>query len=593
MTAFEKLFPILVLLLTLAAAAVLFFALRIERRLAARKRVNLSNYREKNYLFYITRDFPVAVSAAAASLFALVMAILALCNPVLRLYAVVLVLLVAVNGASAYFALTRTKFTRDLRIFDAYYVKVADMLGGKARTEMDLDVCTRRVGELRTKLDTSIGDFNRNLTEPISGDFLPTLFAPLDEMIASFRVEIERFSVEIEADFNRALAEFLETEQEPTLRVVPMRSFDELTVDDLLAEVKTSYAARVTELVIAQVTHGSVPNAAALGNIMKLFHSLGIRVDNETLARFLRAAAVYDDRAALATLLYANKQIPVATVREVLIPEEMEWAFAPGMAAAFNARELAAVLSDLLTADRATMCYVLLSQFGAAQRGILEEALAAAKSAGVKNAAVRQAKAFRLILGTEYAVGNSGSIHENVALMLHEHAEQIGLPTATRERLAEIVREESYMQCAEELASLYGKVAARLSPLCESATRVLLQYVMDATKGEELLDERRLVALLGEYRFTQSAGELAVLRALVAGLLLCTSQDDEVKSAVTSELSALPTAANAKGDAATQGRGELAYLIEHEGAALRAVLYRSERERCTLDRVIQICNGEE
>ena len=30
-----------------------------------------------------------------------------------------------------------------------------------------------------------------------------------------------------------------------------------------------------------------------------------------------------------------------------------------------------------------------------------------------------------------------------------------------------------------------------------------------------------------------------------------------------------------------------------ERAALRAVLYRAERERCTLDRVIQICNGEE
>ncbi len=589
MTNFEKLLPFLVAALVVGCAVVLWFALRVEQRLAARKKVTLENYREKNHLFYITRDFPVAVTAGALALCSLVLGVIALCNPVIRPYAVALLLLTAVDAGAVYFTLTRTKFARDLRVFDAYYVKVADMLAGKARTEMDLEICTRRVSELRARLIGTIADFNRNLTEQISDEFCPELFAPLDAMIAEYKVETLRFAAEIEADFNRALAEFLQTEQEPALRVVPVRSFDEGTVDDLLAEVKTAYASRVTELVIGQVSRGAVADAKALGNIMKLFHTLGVKVDAETLARFLRAAAVFEDRTELATLLYGNKQITAQTVCELLIPEDMEWAFAPGMAGAFNARELTAIISALLAADRAAMCYLLLSQMTAEQKQILEEALASF-AGKEQNAAVRQAKAFRLILGTEYAVGNMASVFENLALMLDANREDLGLTADEQASITEIVREGCFMAKRREIGALYTKATKRGAALCESATRVLLQYIMDPTEQSELFDERRLVALFGEYRFTLSFADLSVLRALVGGCLLCTTEDEGVRAAVAEELTSMPylLTPDTNEEMRAFGARLLAALAEQEIARLRAVIYRTESERLTLDRVLAL-----
>ena len=145
MTLFEKLIPFLVIAFSLGTGATLFFALRTEARLAARREINLENYREKSFLFYITRDYPVAIVGGAFGIASLVCGVIALCKPVSRLYAISLVLLLLVNAAVVYLSLTRNKFGRDIRIFDAYYVQVEHLLKNKARTQSDITVCRNRV----------------------------------------------------------------------------------------------------------------------------------------------------------------------------------------------------------------------------------------------------------------------------------------------------------------------------------------------------------------------------------------------------------------------------------------------------------------
>ncbi len=601
MTVFEIILPFLVLALALLSGVVLFFALRVEKQLADRKKINLANYREKNHLFYITRDLPVAVFAGAVSALALVLTILALINPVIRIYAIALVFLLGVNGASAYFSLSRPKFTRDIRVFDAYYVRVDDMLAGKARTQSDIDACQYRVSELAKKLGGMLSGFNENLTVPINGGFLGELFTPIRRMLREFEEEIERFSGAIEEDFNRAIAAFLQNGEEPELQVVPVRALDEGTVDDLLAKIKTAYAARVGSMVIDQVNSGAVADARALGNIMTLFHKLGIKVDPETLARFLRAGAAFKDREVLAEMLYNNRQIPAQTVREVLIPEGMEWAFVPGMVAAFNTRELGAILTDLLAGDHSNMCYLLLSRFTGAHRAVLETALRAERErtdAAPLNTAARQAKAFLLILGTDYAVGNSANLHENLAMMLYDRRTELGFNQAEQSRIVSIVKDQEFWQARTTIAEMYGDAVRYVAPLAESATRVLLQYVMDPVDKTGFLSPERVAALLGEYRFTLSHGELATLRALLGAWMLCSGADAAAKTAVLREFVTLPYALEAPStqddDAlACFGRRVLGHLAQKDRVRLRSVVYRTEQGRLALDGVRALCEKGE
>lgn len=597
MTSFESIMPILVLVLSLASAAALALALRMELRLAARREISLSNYRLKNSLFYITRDYPVAVIAGAVGVASLVFTVLALVNPVVRVYAIVLALLIAVNGAAVYFSLSRQKFNRDIRIFDAYYVQVEHLLRNKERTQNDITNCRKRVTELHDKLEQTINGFNRNLTQQISAAFLPELFAPVVKMLADYTQEIDRFSGAIEIDFNNALTQFLLDEVQPELRVVPLRTFDDVIADDLIAEIKTSYGAKVAEMVIAQVESGAVAGAKALGNVMTLLHELGVKLDNETLTRFMRAGAVFEDRAELAAMLYANRQISTSVVCDVMVPENWEWAFVGGMAGAFSAKGLTEILVAILANNRPTMCYLFLSQFDASLSSVLEEGLRrSAESApdSANNEATRQANAFRLILCSDYAVGNAGSVFENLAMMLFDHRQDLPFDEEERAIIEQIQRDHSYMAHRREIGTLYTKATTQAKPLLDSTTRVLLQYVMEPAADGSFLDPKRLVALLGEYRFTLSFAELAVLRMLVGGWILCCSSSEEAKCNVLRELEQLPAPvtyscklelANAK----EIGCALLSHLAQKERISLRPILYRTETQRVALDRVLALC----
>lgn len=596
MTSFEFMMPFLIIALTLASGAALFLALRAEYRLLCRKQIKLANYREKNYLFYITRDIPVAVVAGALAAILAVFTLIVLFNPVLRIYAIPMLLLAAVNGGVVYFSLSRRKYVRDIRIFDAYYVQVADLLSNKEQTLYNMEVCRKRVKELHGQLSGTLSSFNKNLTHPISAQFLSDLFAPIGKMVQEYMEEIDRFSLQIEHDFDSALALFLQNEEQPELKVVPLRDFDDATVDDLLAEIKSSYGTQIAGMVIQQVESGAVAGAVALGNIMTLLHGIGVKVNSETLTRFMRAAAVFKDRSALASVLYENQQIPTVMVREVMIPENWEWAFAPGMAAAYNNRQLTAILADLLAANRVKMSYLLLSQMDAAHAEVLDEALKTEKSrvgGGELNEAAKQTQAFALILGNEYAVGNTGSIFENIALMLYDRRAELDLSEEEEARVVEIVRNEAYMDARRELGILYTRVVRTWKPLCDSATRVLLQYIVNPPAGATIWSPERLAAVLGEYRFTLSFGEIAALRMLVGGWMLCHA-DEAVRAAVLQEFVSVPAVVPCSGTASkdemTQmGKQMLCHLLEKDRVHLRPLMYRTESTRQALDRVRVFC----
>lgn len=597
MTNFEFLMPFFLIALVLASGGVLFFALRAEYRLLCRKQIKLANYREKNNLFYVTRDIPVTVCAAAMALAVLVMTVVVLFNPVLRIYAIPLLLLGAVNGGVIYFSLSRQKYVRDIRIFDAYYVQVADLLDNKEHTLYNMELCRKRVKELHGRLSSTLASFNKNLTHPIPAQFLSDLFAPISQMVQEYMQEIDRFSREIERDFDHALELFLREEIQPELSVVPLRDFDEGTVDDLLGEIKTSYGTQIAGMVIKQVEAGAVTGAVALGNIMTLLHGIGVNVDSPTLTRFMRSAAVFKDRTALASVLYENKQIPAVMVREVMIPEGWEWAFAPGMAAAYNNRQLTMILSDILAADRTTMAYLLLSQMDASHATVLDEALKLERDrvgAAAPNATVKQTQAFALILSNEYAVGNTGSIFENLALMLFDRCDELKLSEQEKELLYHVVQNESYLENRRDIGLLYTRAARVAKPLCESTTRVLLQYIVNPPADAMIFDPARLASVLGEYRFTLSFGELGVLRMLVGGWMLCKASDPAVKQAVAKEFRELPCALSCPADAddaalESFGKKLLSYLLENKGTHLRPVIYRTERTRLAMESVLAIC----
>lgn len=589
MTLFQTLAPFLVAAVVILTGIVGFICARVELRLAARKKVTLANYKQKSNLFYITKDKPIAVLAAVAAGFALALFGLCISDPVLSVYAIVLVALLPVDGVVAILALTRHKCARDVRQFDAYYVQVENVLSRKERTLSEIKVCQQRVNDLRGRLAQTIHEFNANLAHGISGDFLPELFAPLDHMISDYLGEIERFSSAVEFNFKTAMRQFLLKGTVIEFRVIPLRTFDEVTVDDLLNGIKSSYGGRIAELVVEQVNRGAVKNAKSLGNIMSLLHKLEVEVDSETLARFLSAASRFEDRHQLMQLLYQNKQIPVAMVRKVFIPQNWEWTFVPVMSATYNQRELTQILTDIMAADRMSMCYRLLSRFDAAKVDILQNAIEAEnrRAGGVRNATTKLAAAYELILSTTYGVGNSGNIYENLGYMIYDRREELGFDEEEKQKIAAIALNEAFYVTRQDVAELYAKAMAFSAPMVDSTTRVLLQYIMLAP--DDFLDPARLCALFGEYRFTLSVGDLNTMRMLLSAWILLYSKNDNAVKVVMSELKRVPvTGLELGADAVVTARKLLAYLTKEDRVRLRSVVYRTETARLTLDRILAL-----
>lgn len=594
MTNFEWLAPIFVSALLLASGVSLFFALRAEYRLFCRQQIKLENYRQKNNLFYINRDIPVAVIAGVAGLAALVMGVIYALMPVARLYAIPLALACAADGVAVYFSLSRRKYVRDIRVFDAYYVQVEYLLNNKERTLYNMEVCRKRVKELYGKLSATLNAFNRNLKQPISSAFLAEQFAPISKMVDEYMKEIDRFSAEITRDFDAALSLFLHEEVQPELRVVPLRDFDDAAIDDLLAEIKTTYGKEVAGIVIDQVEKGEITGAVALGNIMTLLHGLGVYVNEETLAHFMRSAAVFSDRSALAAVLYNNKQIPVSMVLRVMIPEKWSWAFADGMVASYNVRELQTLLVELLRVNDTTLCYLFLSQMDASHVPVLRAVMAdtACFPRGEElSQTAKQVKAFALILDNEYAVGNTGSVFENLTMMLFDRYDELMLSDEERAQIVSIVESEKFLEHRREIASLYARGMQLGKGLCESTTKILLYYMMEIPKEEAIFDATRLAAILGEYRFTLSFGDLSTLRTLLCGWLLCAAVRKEVKENVLRELQNVPAPVTpvAGMSADAFGRALLAHLTQNDRVRLRSAIYRTESTRLALDRVLALC----
>ena len=588
MTNFEKMLPFLAGALVILTAVLGVLCARVERRLAERKKICLSTYKEQSHLFYILNDVPTAVIAGGAALLSLVLLILSLVNPVIRVYSIVLALLLPVDGAVAYLSMTRKKCQRDIRVFDTYYVQVDHVLARKDRILSDIRVCQMRVDDLRGRLSGTIHEFNQNLVQGVPTDFLPTLFAPIDTMIASYMEEIDRFSAEVEKNFDDAMQEFLKNEVVPEFSMVPLRTFDEGAVDDLLTSIKSSYADKITDIVIEQVNHGSLKNARALGNIMSLFHRLQVGMDKQTLTRFLVAAARFDDREELAALLYTNRQISVDTVREVFIPEDWEWIFVPEMAKAFNRRELGFVFADILDADRPNMCYRLMIHLDTADLDVLELAIAEARDRlnGGSNDALKMASACAMILQSAYAVGGSGNLFENIAFMLYDRRTELPFSEEEQERIAEIVRKESFCAASEELAALYSRAAESGAPLVASTVRLLLHYTIIAPEG--FLAPRRLAELLGEYRVTLSFADIATMRALLCAWMLIHVKDSAATELIAAELRAIPVLPTTEQGTEESARDILSYLTQQDRVRLRSVIYRTEATRQVLDTVLQL-----
>lgn len=590
MTSFEKILPFLVIALVLLTGAMAVLCARIEQRLAGRKKISLSNYKAKNNLFYIQNDVPVAVIAMAGGVAALGLLIASIVNPVLRFYVPINAVLLCVNGAVAYLTMTRTKCGRDIRLFDTYFVQVEHVLGRKERTLSDIRVCQNRVNELRGRLTQTIQEFNRNLAEGVSVDFVPTLFAPIDRMIDAYIEEINRFTAVVEKNFDEALQEFLHNETVPEFQMVPLRTFDESEVDELLNSIKSSYGGRIAEMVVEQVNHGAVKNARSLGNIMALFHKLQVQMDKETLARFLQAASRFEDRAELTSLLYRNRQVTAGMVREIFVARNWEWAFSQGMAEAFNQREITAILTDVLAADRSGMCYRLLSQLDASMLPCLNEALEneRTRAGEAKNGALMLAEAYRMILSNAYVVGYSGNLFENMCYMLYDRRAEFDFSEPEQERIAELVRTERFYEARREIVEFYGRAVRFGAPLVASAIRILLQYIM--TGATDFLDAKRLCALVGEYRETLSFADIGTVRALLCAWLLKNVKDRNVIASVLREITVIPAAVTleetpAPADAGRVADRILAELTQNDRIRLRSVIYRTESGRQTLDRL--------
>ena len=588
MTNFEKMLPFLVGALVILTAALGVLCARVECRLAARKKIRLSTYKEQSHLFYSLNDVPIAVIAGGSAVLSFVLLILSLVNPVIRIYSIVLALLLPVDGAVAYLSMTRKRCQRDIRVFDTYYVQVDHVLARKDRILSEVRICQMRVDELRGRLSETIHEFNQNLVKGVPADFLPTLFSPIDGMISAYMEEIDRFSAEVEKNFDDAMQEFLQNEVVPEFSMVPLGTFDEGAVDDLLTSIKSSYADKITDVVIEQVDRGALKNARALGNIMSLFHRLQVGMDKQTLTRFLVAASRFDDREKLAALLYTNRQISVETVREVFVPDNWEWTFVPEMARAFNRRELGFIFADILDANRPNMCYRLMIHLDTAELDVLELAIGEAldRASGISNDALKMASACALILRSDYAVGGSGNLLENIAYMLYDRRTELNLSAEEQERIVEIVRTERFCAAGKELTELYSRAAKNGEALVASTVRILLQYIILAPEG--FLDPRRLAELLCEYRVTLSFADIATMRAVLCAWMLIRVKDGAVTEMIASELRAIPAIpATEKGKEQT-AREILSYLTEHDRVRMRSVIYRTESARQALDTVLTL-----
>jgi len=588
MTVLETILPFIVGIAAVLSIVLTVLCARVEAKLRERKSINLSNYKAKSHLFYVLNDLTVGVLACISGGLSFVGGILCLFAPAARLYIVTALLCAAVSAVVAYLSLTRKKCGRDIRAFDSYYVQVEHVLARKERTLANIGVCRQRVDGLRDRLTRTIREFNQNLARGLSGEFVSSLFAPIDQMIEEYVLEIGAFSEQVERNFDEALKAFLYEGTEPEFHTVPLRTFDENAVDELLPSIKASYGGEIAAMVVEQVQAGAVKNAKALGNIMSLLHGLEVVMDNEMLVRFLQAASSFEDRAELAALLYRNRQIPAAIVRDTVVKENWEWIVLPPMAAAYNRRELTAILTDMLQADRAGMTYRLLSGFDASLLDVLD---AAAKAAGAENSATAVAAAYRLILSRSYAVGNSGNLYENIGYMLFDRMEDLGFTEEEKAQIADIVRSESYYFARRELSELYTRAVAYGAPMVASATRVLLQYVI--SRPTDFLEPERLATLLGEYKETLSFRDISTMRTLLAAWLLMTSEDVGTLRAVLREMSRLPLEGVQTGEPTVEnsrafGKALLAHLTANERVRLRSLVYRTESARQMLDRIIQL-----
>lgn len=588
MSMFEKLTPFLVVALLLATAAVGVFCARTELRLAARHKVRLSEYRRKNYLFYIGRDLPLCIITGVLVLATAALLVACIINPILHAYIAVLGVLLAVEGSVVYLSLSRAKCARDVRVFDLYYVKVESLLSGKERTLADIAACRTRTAELRTGLDRTLSEFNTHLASPVSATFVDELFAPLLAMLTDYSREIDRFSREIEADFTGALNQFLRTNEQPELRILPLRRFDAYAVDDLLAEIKSTYGTRIAADVVKEAERGAVKNARGIGRIMALLHSLDVTVEGETLAKCLRVAATFPDREQLFAQLYADRQISCRAVCEQFVPEGWDFAFVPRMAAAFNRRELSQIIDCLLRENRPEMLCRLLASLAPADIDLLAQAIANAQ----ESEALAMARACHLLLTNSYAVGNRASLAEIFALLLSEHQREVALSDGERERVNAILAEGSFAAHGEELYKLYALAAGRAGPLVQSARRVLLQYLCDTPEG--FLSPVRLAALFNEFVFTLSFGDLSLMRALLAAHLLREGSAAS-RAVVRAELTARPAAKVAPAEGVSDAALSAAIfksLADGNRMHLCSLIYRTESERCTLDRVLALGKEE-
>ena len=584
----ELLAPILLGAATILGIVLSFLCYRVERKLWDRKNIDLSNYKVKSQLFYILNSPVVGVLAAIGGGIALVCGVLCLFSAMVRLYVIAAVFAAVINGVVAFLSLTRKKSGRDMRVFDNYYVQVENVLARKDRTLSNIEVCKKRVDALRERLMQTVRDFNRNLAKDISDQFVLALFAPIDKMIVAYVEDINIFSARVENNFANALHAFLYDRVEPEFQTVPLRSFDESAVDDLLTKIKASYGGEIAAMVVEQVQSGSVKSAKSLGNIMTLLHGLDVVMDDEMLVRFLEAAASFEDRGELAALLYRNKQIPANMVRDTFLAGDWEWIFVPPMFAAYNRRELGMILKALLQANAAGRCYRMLAGADAASLDVLETALQEAQE---QNTATTVTAAYRLILSNAYAVGNSGNLYENIAFMLYDRKDCIGLSGEDSKKLDDIVRSRSFYWARRELAEWYEEAVKSNAPLVGSATRILLQYIISGQK--DFLDPARLSALFNEYKETLSFADLSAMRLLIAGWLLLTSEDVSVLQAVLYEMRKLPVRDLQAGDATVEnsrnfGTALIGYVGEKYLSQLRALLYRTECQRQMLDRIVQI-----
>lgn len=588
MTSLEFLMPFLTAALIIAVGVAAILCIRAERRLADRKNIRLENYKQKNNLFYITKDIPVFVVAAALLVAGAVLTVLSLTHPVIRMYAIPLGITLPVAGVVAWLSFSRGRCARDLHVFDEYYVRVQDLLMSKERLESEIGVCRRRVDELRGKLNSTIGSFNKNLANDIPGGFVKELFAPLDAMISGYLADISKFSAEIEQAFDAALSEFLHENTVPELNILPLRTFDEVAVDDLLTSIKTTFGSKIAAIVTDEALNGKVKNAEALGNIMNLLHELDVQVNEDVLARFLSVAAGFPDRERLAGLLYRNKQIPAALVRGKLIPERAEWAFGEGMFAAYHTKDRVAILTDLSAGDCRTMCRGFLAGTDATALPVIDTVLSAMKTSGTENGTVRLCRAYRLILGNSYAVGNSGNLFENLALMLFDRRTEVGLDEGEQARVREICAAGSFLASSKELSAMYRKATENIAPLADSATRILLYYLGSPAGESGLLCPEKLAALLAEYRFTLSAGDLGTFRTLLTALILLSEKDEQTLGSVLAEWESIPSAIPLAGANAKEGaRRMLSYLTGNDRVRLRSVIYRTETNRQALDRIVR------